>query len=237
MISARDSTRIVADFLPGKDRCSVVVIPGFWRARADPVMRRISARLNDAGLTVVTLDNRGHGDSGGTYGFNTFESDDVIRTLQTAAEMGLISTPAFLLGFSAGGAIALSTAAQGSELVRGLVLVSSVGDFKRVFPRPNPFRLHHQLSMRASLRPPRFWWHEASRRHALEDARRVEAPVLMIHARNDWLVHHSHSERIAERLPTRPELHIVDLVRAHAERMLDIEGAPWDEVFDFMAKR
>jgi len=197
-------------------------------------MKRVSARIHSVGPSVCTIDHRGHGDSAGTFGFNTHESDDVIRTLEALAARISGFRRACILGFSAGGSIAISVAARRPDLVRGLVLISPVADFKRVIPRPNPFRMQRHISLRSAVRPPRFWWHERLHRDTLTDARRVTTPVCMIHARNDWLVHHSHSERIAESLPTRPELHLLDFARIHAERLLDVPGAPWTLVSDFM---
>jgi alpha-beta hydrolase superfamily lysophospholipase len=233
-VSGTDSPRIAVDLLelPGAD--TVLLIPGFWRTRRDPVTRRIARRLGEAGLAVCVMDSRGHGDSSGTFGFNTHESDDVIRVLEELGRRSPRWASTCILGFSAGGAIALSAAARRPDLVQGLVLVSPVADFKRVLPRPNPFGLHREISLHSLVRPPRFWWYETSRRHALEDARRVLAPVLLVHAKNDWLVHHSHSERIAEQLPSSPSTCLPDLDRAHAERLLDMENAPWPTVFAFM---
>lgn len=180
------------------------------------------------------MDNRGHGDSGGTFGFNTLESDDAIDVLEELRRNGTITSNPCVIGFSAGGAIAISTAARRSDLLSGLVLVSPVADFKRVFPRPNPFRLGEQLSLHSTMRPPRFWWYEKRRRRILDDACRVRVPVCIIHARNDWLVHHRHSEQIAERLPVAPEAHFLDRERIHAERLLDIASAPWPIMFRFL---
>jgi pimeloyl-ACP methyl ester carboxylesterase len=236
LFSAGDSTRLAADLLPGTGPDSVLVVPGFWRTRRDPVMVGIAERMRRAGLSVCTLDNRGHGESGGTFGFNTAESDDLVTVIESLQREGLVPGAVCLVGFSAGGAIALSTAARRPDLVRGLVLVSPVSDFKRVFPRPNPFRLDRHLSLRSALRPPRFWWYETRRRHALDDAGLVTAPVCLIHARNDWLVHHSHSEAIASRLRSPPEIHIIDMERAHAERMLAVDERPWSVLFQFMSR-
>lgn len=236
MVSAADSTEIVADLRRGNPDSTVLIVPGFWRSRSHPLMGRIAARLHQAGLTVCMLDNRGHGESGGTYGFNTREAGDCISVLERLKSEGLLTVGACIIGFSAGGAIALSTAATRPDLVRGLVLVSPVAEFKRVVPRPNPFRLNRVLSAHSLMRPPRFWWYERSRRDVLDDARHVSAPVCIIHAMNDWLVHHRHSERIAEALPRRPELHLLDLERAHAERVFESSLDAWNIATAFMTE-
>jgi alpha-beta hydrolase superfamily lysophospholipase len=235
-VSAEDSTPLVADLARGPSDDVLLIVPGFWRTRRDLVMQTIASNACATGLTVCTMDNRGHGDSGGTFGFNTSESGDVIRVVEALRERGLAREGVAILGFSAGGAIAISAAATRRDLVRGLVLVSPVADFKRVVPRPNPFRLSRQLSMRSAMRPPRFWWYETRRRSALEDASRVSAPTCIIHARNDWLVHHSHAEAIAARLPSWPEIHLLDLDRAHAERIFLRDIAPWDVLCGFLSR-
>lgn len=237
VVSAPDSTRIVADLLVGVRTDTVLVIPGFWRVRRDPVMLMIASRIHETGLTICTADNRGHGDSAGTFGFNTMESGDIISVLEALKGRGFAGTAGTcVLGFSAGGAIAISCAALRPDLVRGLVLVSPVADFKRVFPRPNPFRMSRHLSLRSVLKPPRFRWHETRRRRALDDARLVTARTCLIHAKDDWLVHHSHSEKLAERLPARPDMHLLELGRVHAERMFAAYVEPWDVLTTFMTE-
>ncbi len=77
--------------------------------------------LGEAGYAVVSLDLRGHGDSGwasnGDYGFEAFRDD--VRLV-----LGMLDRPAVLVGASLGGIAALLAAGEGVEdRVRTLVLV------------------------------------------------------------------------------------------------------------------
>ncbi|GAB11701.1 hypothetical protein GOARA_082_00900 [Gordonia araii NBRC 100433] len=80
-----------------------------------------SARdLADAGWSTLTVDLRGHGDSGwspdGLYGLGRF-ADDVVSIAE------FLGRPPVLVGASLGGNAALSALGEDVELARGLVLV------------------------------------------------------------------------------------------------------------------
>ena len=140
------------------------------------------------------------------------------------------------MGLSAGGAIAISVAASRPELATGLLLVSPVADFHRVFPRLNPIELKHHLSLRAAVRPPRFWWHEGDRRRALDDMASVSIETCVIHTRNDWLVHHSHAVDLVDAARSPVELHLLDLDhREHADRIYMVSSRAWDITSSFIA--
>ena len=78
-------------------------------------------RLGEVGYAVLSLDLRGHGDSGwspsGDYGFEAFRDD-------VAAVLATLDQPAVLVGASLGGIASLLAAGEGRpERVRALVLV------------------------------------------------------------------------------------------------------------------
>src|SRR2546427_12501072 len=71
-----DGTSIAYDLYDEGSRSAVLVIPGFWRDRRHPAMLRLAAFLNANGYRAAIVDPRGHGDSGGGYGFNLHEHYD-----------------------------------------------------------------------------------------------------------------------------------------------------------------
>lgn len=233
-----DGTDLAFDLYRREDTSlAVVVVPGFWRTRKYQTLQEIAGRIAQNTATCVVMDCRGHGQSGGLFEFNRNEHEDVaavIRSLieETGAERIV------LLGLSAGGAIAISTAARHRELpVAGVVLVSPVSDFIHVVPLPNPFTIHRHLSLGQAVRPPRFRWPGGLRLPVIEDAASVPVPICLIHARNDWLVSHRHSETLHRHAP-ESELHVLGIRgRYHADKLFDVApGLVWPIVDEFVRR-
>lgn len=204
----------------------VVIVPGFWRDRRFETIRHIALFLNQLQLAVAVTDLRGHGESGGRFGFNRFEHEDV-----AAVSRDLLGTGRYdsivLLGLSMGGAIATTTASRHDLPIAGLILISPVSRVSGVIPRPNPFTIHRHLSLRQILRAPRVAlgnFHEAHI-DVIEAISRVTAPVCLIHVKHDWLVHHSHSQALYDAANEPKELHLLDLPgRSHADRLFKVHG-------------
>src|SRR5689334_1830689 len=72
-----DGTEIHYDIWDVPSRSLVLIVPGFWRDRRHPSMVKLAQFLNSAGYRCAIVDVRGHGDSGGLYGFNLHEHYDV----------------------------------------------------------------------------------------------------------------------------------------------------------------
>lgn len=221
-----DGTAVTYDLYDGRSRDAVLIVPGFWRERRHPAMQRLAALINGHGYRTAVCDLRGHGESGGTFGFNLHEHQDVARV----AEDLLTSTgcdAVTLVGLSYGGAIAVSTTARHPLPVSGLLLISPVADFSRLSPRINPFTIHRHVAFEQALRKPRFAWRFARspKLSALDDIGDVHAPLCLIHVKNDWLVDHGHSVLLFERANEPKQLHILDIPgNYHADRMLDPAG-------------
>jgi pimeloyl-ACP methyl ester carboxylesterase len=224
-----DGTAIHYDIYDAPSPSAVLVVPGFWRDRRHPSMIRLAAFLGRLGFRAAVVDVRGHGDSEGTYGFNLNEhydvaaaANDLLRRCPTISELTLI-------GFSYGGAIAVSTVARHELPVASLLLISPVADFKMISPRLNPFTIHRHIAFAQALRRPRFAWksHRTSPKlRALDDIADVHAPVSFIHVKNDWLVGHSHSVALYEAANEPKELHILDIEgNYHADRIFSVASA------------
>src|SRR5687767_15998848 len=72
-----DGTTIHYDVYDAPSPSMVLVVPGFWRDRRHPSMVRLAHFVNGQGYRTAVMDPRGHGESGGTYGFNSVEHFDV----------------------------------------------------------------------------------------------------------------------------------------------------------------
>lgn len=223
-VTSFDGTRIVFDTWEAPSRKSIVIVPGFWRDRQHPAMRRLASSLAAGGHRTTVLDPRGHGESGGTYGFNRHEHHDVDAVARALlARSGVEALT--LIGFSYGGAIAISAAARHELPLSGLLLISPVADFSMLAPRINPFTIHRHIAFSQALKRPRFEWrlrHSAKLR-ALDDVADVHAPLCLIHVKNDWLVSHTHSIALYERANEPKELHVLDVAgNYHADRIFSV---------------
>jgi uncharacterized protein len=201
-----------------------MIVPGFWRDRRHPSMVRMATLLHSSGYRVAVVDVRGHGDSGGTYGFNLhehFDVDAVARDLLRALPVESLT----LAGLSYGGAIAISAAARHELPLSSLLLISPVADFAMLTPRINPFTIHRHIALSQAMKRPRFEWRmrKSAKLRALDDVKDVHVPLSLIHVKNDWLVSHDHSLKLYEAANEPKELHVLDVAgNYHADRIFSV---------------
>lgn len=234
-----DGATIHYDFYDAPSPSLVLVVPGFWRDRRHPSMVRLARFLVANGHRAAVVDVRGHGESDGTYGFNLHEHHDVAAVAADLLENATISGMA-LLGFSYGGAIAISTAARHDLPITSLLLISAVADFSMIAPRLNPFTMHRHIAVSQALRRPRFGWairHSAQLR-AVDDIRTVHVPVCLIHVKNDWLIAHRHSIALYDAANEPKELHVLDISgNYHADRIFNVASDSVEPIMrDFLAR-
>lgn len=220
-VASFDGTTICFDVYDSDSDRVALVIPGFWRTRRWPSMLRLSEYLRSRGFRPVIIDPRGHGDSGGIYGFNRYEHHDVwavIQWLMANVDLAAIQ----LIGFSYGASIAIATRARHEFPCSGLLLISPVADFAMISPRLNLFTMHRHLAFRNAFRRPRFPWNarKAEKLAALDDVAQIKEPICFIHVENDWLINHKHSVALYERATEPKTLHIIELPGCyHADRI------------------
>ena len=222
LVNSEAGIEIACDLYLKEDSArAFLIVPGFWRHRRHPAIAELAARLRDSG-SVAAMDIRGHGESGGRFGFNRDEHLDVaavareILSLTGASRLDMI-------GFSMGGAIAATAAARHPELPWGkIMLISPVGNLGRLRPRLNPLTAHRHLAVGQIFRTPRFdwgfWFH--TKIQAEDEIAKVDVPVTIVHVRRDWLVDDSHGSRLHERC-RNSKLHLLEVPgRWHADRIL-----------------
>lgn len=231
-VQSFDGSRIDYDLYDSPSTHPVLVVPGFWRNRKYESMQRLGDFLGGIGLRAAIMDPRGHGTSEGVFGFNRNEHHDVAAVardiLDRTGASGLT-----LMGFSAGGAIAISCAALHELPISSLLLISPVSNFRRVIPRVNPLTLHRHIALSQALHRPRFEWRfRAAGRDASADIAQVRVPIALIHVKNDWLIDHAHSIDLYQRANEPKELHIIDIPgNYHADRIFNVPGT---DVFPIM---
>jgi pimeloyl-ACP methyl ester carboxylesterase len=220
-VASFDGTPIAYDLYDAPVPSLVLVVPGFWRDRRHPAMLHLAALLCGEGYRVAIADPRGHGDSGGTYGFNRHEHHDVAAVAHDL--LGKLPIDSItLIGFSYGGAIAISAAARHQLPLASLLLISPVADWSMIAPRINPFTLHRHIAASNALRRPHFDWRvrRSEKLSSLEDIRNVHAPVSLVHVKNDWLINHTHSLALYEAANEPKELHVIDIEgNYHSDRI------------------
>jgi pimeloyl-ACP methyl ester carboxylesterase len=234
-----DGTLIHYDVYDAPSRSTVLVVPGFWRDRRHPAMVRLAGLLTSNGYRTAVIDVRGHGDSEGTYGFNYQEHHDVAAVANDILQ-SVSAESITLVGFSYGGAIAISTAARHEFPVAAVLLVSPVADFSMIVPRINPFTIHRHIAFSQALKRPRFAWRmrRSVKLRAVDDIGNVHAPVCFIHVKNDWLIAHRHSIALYEKANEPKELHILDLAgNYHADRIFSVASESVEPIISSFLER
>jgi pimeloyl-ACP methyl ester carboxylesterase len=235
-----DGTTIHYDVYDAPSETTIMVVPGFWRDRRHPSMVRLARFLGAEGYRVAVVDVRGHGESEGTYGFNMHEHHDVATVANDLLQRSATTSGLTLLGFSYGGAIAVSTAARHDLPIRSLLLVSAVADFEMIAPRLNPFTMHRHIAFSQAMRKPRFAWsvRKSAKIRAVDDIPSVHVPVCFIHVKNDWLIGHRHSVALYEAAHEPKELHLLDIEgNYHADRIFNVASDSVEPIVrDFLGR-
>jgi pimeloyl-ACP methyl ester carboxylesterase len=240
-VTSFDGTRIHYDVYDAPSTSAILVVPGFWRDRRHPAMIRLARFLNAEGFRAVVIDVRGHGESEGTYGFNLHEHHDVAAVAnELLRATGTISSLT-LIGFSYGGAIAVSTVARHPLPVSSLLLISAVADFEMIAPRINPFTIHRHIAFFSqALKRPRFAWSvlKSAKLRAVDDMADVRVPVCFIHVKDDWLIGHRHSVALYEAANEPKELHLLDIEgNYHADRIFTVSSDSVEPIVrDFLGR-
>jgi pimeloyl-ACP methyl ester carboxylesterase len=237
--SSFDAATIAYDLYDASSRSLVLVVPGFWRDKRHPSMVRLAAHLTDLGYRAAILDPRGHGDSGGTYGFNLFEHYDTAAVAEDLLHRLPIESIT-IVALSYGASVAISTVARHKLPIASLLLISAVADFTKIVPRFNPFTLHRHIALSQALKRPRFDWHFRSspKLRAIDDVRDVHAPICLIHVKNDWLIGHDHSLALYEAANEPKELHVIDIPgNYHADRIFSVAASEIDPLFSDFLRR
>lgn len=235
-----DGATIHYDLYDAPSRSTVLVIPGFWRDRKHPSMVRLAHFFHGLGYRVAMMDPRGHGDSEGQFAFNVHEHHDVAAVANAVLDCVASNASLTLVGFSYGGAIAVSTAARHELPVGSMLLVSPVADFAMIAPRINPFTMHRHIAISNALRRPRIAWTSPRRERlrAVDDIAGLRMPKSFIHVKNDWLIHHRHSIALHAAASEPKELHILDIEgNYHSDRIFNAaSGLVEPLVRDFLAR-
>jgi uncharacterized protein len=200
------------------DAPTVVLLHGVKKNRTD--MLRVALVLQRAGLNVLVLDGRGHGDSGGrfvTYGF--YERRDVESAIDwLVKEKNVDRNRIGLAGESMGAAIALQVAAH-NPWIRAVWADSPFASLRRVTEE----FVRRVTGLPGTVLNPVLWTtlHVANYRgkfdvrsvEPLALADQIKCPVYLVHGTADELIATSHSETIYRALGCEKEIWLVEGAR------------------------
>jgi len=201
----------------GSRRRVVLVVPGIFLHRESVEHRAVADRLS-AVADVVTLDVRGHGDSGGAFTWGVREPDDLAAV---AAALRRDYDRVGGLGFSFGG----HHVGMAAALHRAFDAVALVAA-----PR-NLFLLDHNFLTAGLVRSAPLILHRARRRTRLAFPRRppvplarvvariAPVPLLVAHGAADWLIPRSHAEELFARAGEPKTILMIERA-LHAENIL-----------------
>ena len=239
MVHSFDATPIAYDLYDHTSRSLVLVVPGFWRDRRHPSMLALASHLHELGYRAAITDPRGHGDSGGTYGFNLYEHYDTAAVAEELLRRLPIESIT-IVALSYGASVAISTAARHKLPIASLLLISAVADFSKITPHINPFTLHRHIALSQALKRPHFDWQfrRSPKLQAIDDVGDVRAPICLVHVKNDWLISHDHSLALYEAANEPKELHVIDIPgNYHADRIFSVAASEIDPLFaDFLRR-
>jgi dipeptidyl aminopeptidase/acylaminoacyl peptidase len=220
-----DGVRLASWFFenPRKERCAVIMLHGFGGARAEVL--GASPIFWNRGCDLLLYDSRGHGDSSpALLTFGVHERQDLKRAIAWLSKRtGLGDRRIGLIGWSYGAATAIQAAAEvpriafvvadssysSLEDIARVQADKQFGGWAKIFV-PGATRL---AGLRADFDPG-----DAS---PVAEIRKVQAPVLLIHSRQDGFTPYQHSEKIyAASDKARTRLVIPPWRAPHAESYL-----------------
>ncbi|MBI2760589.1 MAG: alpha/beta hydrolase [Chloroflexi bacterium] len=204
-----DGTMLAAWFIRGARARTILLLHGYTACKND--MLTHAAFLHDAGYSLLLLDLRACGDSGGSaVTLGGKERDDVqaaIGYLLTRADVapGGIG----VLGLSLGGALAILAACD-APVVRAVVAESAFRSLHSVVRHNFREFTHLPAVPWADLTTRLTEWRHKVRASRVAPEREIDklqgCALLLIHAEDDHIVPVSHADALFERAPEPKEL-------------------------------
>jgi fermentation-respiration switch protein FrsA (DUF1100 family) len=206
-IAAHDGVSLVGTFLPTRvpqsAKC-LVLHHGVGSNRLQ--MPGLIRDLPLAGYSVLTIDSRAHGESGGeTVSYGLLERQDLRRWVGWLTARPECAQGVYALGLSMGAAIVLQ-ALEGEPRVKAAAVESPFASFREI----GRDRIHQIIPALGWLDRPMveaaLLWARLGRQLDLgaaspyDAAPRIQAPILLIHGTADHNIELRHSESLLPRL-------------------------------------
>ena len=167
----------------------------------------------DAGYRVITLEQRGHGDSTGKWiSYGAFESRDLVQVVDELQRQNLIAGPLAVFGHSMGASVAILAAAQDPR-IDAVVAVSpfaslreEVRDFAAWRAPWSRWLIHDWFVNRALDAAGRTAGFNPDDADPARAIRHTDTPLLLMHGDNDPIVPVRHSRLIYQARPDHSHL-------------------------------
>lgn len=200
-------------------------------------MLGMARKMARRGFRVLLADMRGHGGSSGDYiSYGVLESRDFVQVVDRLMELGEIKGPLGVWGISMGASTAIQWAAKDARVMAVVavapyttmhevvphVLRTTVPPFGWMIGRPTLTRLVNEGAAKAGFDPD-----EADTYKAVQN---VQAPVLILHGKHDWIVPVEHGRLLYRAAPHRlklVELPWIGHVTAHYSEQVGGHSADW----------
>ncbi len=193
----------------------LIICPGFFQSKETRTFQRLSEDLAKK-QSIICMDFRGHGKSGGLFTFSALEHNDIAAVVEFAKNR---YQEVEILGFSLGAAAAINYVAE-YNIIQSLVLVSAPSSFEEIeykFWTPQAIRTGIRgLEPGAGCRPGNLW---LKKERPLENIRKITGiPIVFIHGNHDPIVSHHHSERLYQ-MTHEPKRIVIVEKGGHAEEL------------------
>ena len=218
VIETSDGLKLAAWFIPAQDGnrdAAVVLLHGYPAEKAD--MLSIAAALHPEFATLL-VDLRYFGASGGRFTtLGLKEHDDLRSAVDVLEERGY--GPIGVFGFSLGGAVGITTAAEDSR-IRAVSAYAPFADLRQLGREAYArlWVLKYPLVELMRLWGMVFFGGDITRPSPAQAASRLAIPVFLIHSREDEQIPFSHAERLKAALAGNPQAEFYFLDRGrHGE--------------------
>jgi alpha-beta hydrolase superfamily lysophospholipase len=199
----------------GPPRGTVFVLHGIRDSKRSQL--ETAQRLAHKGFRAVAVDLRCHGESSGEWlSYGVRESQDVVALADDLARRGLLHEPMGVVGFSYGAATAIQVGARDPR-VRAVVAIAPFASLREVVPAYVDWMLG---PLAAGV--PASWLtemvDEAGEMAGFDPdeacprcvASRLQAPLLLIHSRDDERIPFAHTEAVRAACASPAELMALD---------------------------
>ena len=226
---------------PGGASCGVVLAHGYHDNRMS--MLKYTPALQECGCDLLLYDHRGFGQSDESHGSGGINEATDLLTAHAflRAQSGLEDGQIGWLGESWGAATALLAAGRGEVQPAFVIAESPYTDWATAITERGVKDYGPAL---AAFTPGTFQWvafrngTDFDAASPLRAAGRIEAPVLLLHSRQDTLTSPDQSERIAERIhPDLLTYHALDWGAWHAHNVVWRPREFADLVQDFIREQ